>query len=71
MSSFSRFQQRNKNYNIAQGVSNARFIFEGYPSTLITDGQGNQKTAAVVNQQEKDCAYIYTKVDEPLAVGQV
>lgn len=25
--------------------------------------------ATVVNQQEKDTAYIYTKLDEPLAIG--
>lgn len=71
MSSFSRFQELNRMRCISNGKTNSEFIFNGYPSTKIFDLNGRCRTAAVVNQQEKDSAYIYTKCNEPLDIGSV
>ena len=43
----------------------------GYPSIKITGSNGEEIQAAVVNKQEKDYAYIYTKINEPLDIGSI
>ena len=66
---FERFKQRNQKRMDAQGLANTRFIFNGYPSIKIECNTGSSSDssdtiylqAAVVNQQEKDKAYIYTQ----------
>lgn len=54
------------------------FLFKGYPSTQISNEQIEDDiivtttvNAAVVNEQEKDKAYIYTSLEDKLAVGSV
>lgn len=71
MTSYDRFRNRNQKRIEAQAQLNSHFLIKGYPSIKITgdaDGAG-QIQAVVVNQQEKDQAYIYTQLDQPLAVG--
>ena len=70
MDNFARFKNRNAKYSDAQSAVNAHFILNGYPSTTITSGNSSVP-AAVVNQQEKNKAYIYTKTLNPLTVGSV
>ena len=78
MSSFDRFQQRNQKRMEAQQKLNAQFVFNGYPSTIISRTQivDNQEqieelSAAVVNLQEKDKAYIFTHIEDRLLSGSV
>lgn len=70
MNLFKRFQERNKKYSIAQDKMCGQFIYKGYPSIAITNGD-NTVQAAVVNKQEKDCAYIYTPANNPLDIGSI
>jgi len=70
MSSFSRFQERNKSYQKAQAEVNTHFLIKGYPSIKITSDQ-NEKQAVVVNKQEKDMAYVYTNVNDGLEIGSI
>ena len=70
MTSFSRFQERNKKRVVAQQEFNTSFIFKGYPSIKITNGE-NSCQASVVNKQEKDYAYVYTQLQDSLAIGSV
>lgn len=70
MTSFERFQARNQKRTVANQSLNANFIFKGYPSIQIQRNDVSVQ-AAVVNQQEKDKAYVYTKLDTPLNVGEV
>lgn len=71
MSSFDRFKQLNRTRATSQENTNANFIFKSYPSTTITSDldESAQLPACVVNQQEKDVAYIYTTLDNALDVG--
>ena len=70
MTSFSRFQERNKKRTVAQNKLNTSFIFKGYPSTEI--GSADRKIqASVVNKQEKDYAYVFTQTQDELAIGSV
>ena len=61
----------------AQAEVNTHFIFKGYPSIKIecntTDSSEDiwAVQAAVVNQQEKDKAYIYTQLPDELPMGSV
>lgn len=71
MTSFSRFQERNKKRTVAQNKLNTNFIFKGYPSIEITGKDNKKIQASVVNKQEKDCAYIYTPSQEELSIGSV
>ena len=77
MGSFKRFQERNKKRMDAQAEVNTHFIFKGYPSIKIelntTDSSEDiyAVQAAVVNQQEKDKAYIYTQWEDSLDIGSV
>lgn len=71
MTSFSRFQERNKKRTVAKEKLNARFVFQGYPATTIAGENDVTVQAAVVNQQEKDKAYIYTASDTLLKIGSV
>ena len=68
MSSFNNFQQRNKTRANSTVRGNSTFIIKGYNSTLIKNGT-TQLPAAVVNEQEKDSAYIYTQLENPLTIG--
>lgn len=68
MSSFNNFQERNKIRANSTVRGNSTFIIKGYNSTLIKNGT-TQLPAAVVNEQEKDSAYIYTQLEYPLTIG--
>lgn len=70
MSSFSRFTAKNQARSGSNASLNSNFIFKGYPSTTIHCGE-KAISAVVVNQQEKDVAYIYTKTTDTLEVGSV
>ena len=72
MSSFSRFQDINQKRGMANQQTNSGFILKGYPSILIKNVVTNEElSASVVNRQEKDLAYIYTHVKQPIEVGSV
>lgn len=83
MNSFERFQKRNIKRMEAVNDIGTNFIFKGYPSTQITheevetDEHGDTfistttVNATVVNEQEKDKAYIYTPLDDKLTIGSV
>ncbi len=70
MSNFSRFQERNKIRAKTADRGNASFIIQGYNSTVIKNDT-TQLPAAVVNKQENDSAYIYTRLQDELSVGSV
>lgn len=70
MSNFSRFVDKNKKRTLATDEVNGRFVFNGYPTTTITCGE-EKITAAVVNKQEQEKAYIYTDLQHPLDIGSV
>ena len=74
MNSFERFKNRNSVLaTAAQKEFNRQFILKGYPSIEINDHHDTTKKimASVVNKQEKEMAYIYTSIDEPLEIGSV
>ena len=71
MTSFSRFQERNKKRTVAQNKLNTNYIFKGYPSILIKGGADQEIQAAVVNKQDKDYAYLFTQLEDKLSVGSV
>lgn len=71
MTSFSRFQERNKKRTVAQNKLNTNFIFNSYPSIEITGSDGQKIQASVVNKQEKDYAYILTQLQDELMVGDI
>lgn len=70
MSNFNRFQERNKIRAKTTDRGNASFIVQGYNSTVIKNDI-TQLPAAVVNEQEKDSAYIYTRLQDNLNIGSV
>lgn len=70
MSNFNRFIDKNKKRTLAADEMNGRFVFNGYPTTTITCGE-QKVTAAVVNKQEQEKAYIYTDLQHPLDIGSV
>lgn len=70
MTNFERFRSRNQKRIEANQSLNANFIFKGYPSIQITKDDVSVQ-AAVVNQQEKDKAYVYTNLKDILNVGEV
>jgi hypothetical protein len=71
MTSFSRFQERNKKRTVAQNKLNTNYIFKGYPSISIKGSVDQEITAAVVNKQEKDYAYIFTQLQDSLPIGSI
>lgn len=71
MTSFSRFQERNKKRTVAQNKLNTSFIFKGYPSIEIQGSADQKIQASVVNKQEKDYAYVFTQTQDELAIGSV
>lgn len=71
MTSFSRFQERNKKRTVAQNKYNTNYIFKGYPSILIKGSADKEIQAAVVNKQDKDYAYIFTQLEDKLSVGSI
>ena len=74
MNSFERFKNRNSVLaTAAQKEFNRQFILKGYPSIEINNHNDTTKKimASVVNKQEKEMAYIYTSIDEPLEIGSV
>lgn len=97
MNSFERFRNRNLKHGEAAAEVNTHFIFKGYPSIVLKNGNTeawlidhNMRQvhdvsnapiavslpditiqAVVVSQQEKDKAYIYTTIDNPLYIGSI
>ena len=71
MTSFSRFQERNKKRTVAQNKLNTSFIFKGYPSIEIQGSADQKIQASVVNKQEKDYAYVFTQRQDELEIGSV
>ena len=71
MTSFSRFQERNKKRTVAQNKLNTSFIFKGYPSIEIQGSADQKIQASIVNKQEKDYAYVFTQTQDELAIGSV
>lgn len=72
MSNFNRFQEKNKIRANSINGGNSLFIDNGYNSRIITNLESNIKLhAAIVNEQEKDSAYIYTHLNEPLTIGSM
>lgn len=69
MTSFSRFQERNKKRTVANSKLNTNYIFKGYPSIEIIGSADEKIQASVVNKQEKDYAYIFTQLDDKLSIG--
>lgn len=70
MTSFNRFKERNLARASAQNRGNVSFVFNGYNSTIIKNDT-KKIQAAVVNEQEKNLAYIYTQIKDVLSVGSV
>ena len=71
MTSFSRFQERNKKRTVAQNKLNTSFIFKGYPSIEIQGSADQKIQASIVNKQEKDYAYVFTQAQDELEIGSV
>lgn len=71
MTSFSRFQERNRRRTVAQNKLNTNFIFKGYPSVEIIGANDERIQASVVNKQEKDYAYVFTSLEQPISIGSV
>ena len=71
MTSFSRFQERNKKRTVAQNKLNTSFIFKGYPSIEIQGSADQKIQASVINKQEKDYAYVFTQTQDELEIGSV
>ena len=71
MTSFSRFQERNKKRTVAQNKLNTSFIFKGYPSIEIQGSADQKIQASIVNKQEKDYAYVFTQKQDELEIGSV
>jgi len=71
MSNFNRFREKNNYYKEASQKINSHFLIKGYPSITITDAEDNEKQAVVVNQQEKEKAYIYTALQDELSIGSI
>lgn len=71
-SPFSRFREANKAIQTTDKDINNSFVFKSYQSTKITNNDGGQiLTAAIVNQQEKDKAYIFINKTYELQIGSV
>lgn len=71
MTSFSRFQERNKKRTVAQNKLNTSFIFKSYPSIEIKGSADQKIQASIVNKQEKDYAYVFTQKQDELEIGSV
>ena len=71
MTSFSRFQERNKKRTVANNKLNTNYIFKGYPSIEIKGSADQRVQASVVNKQEKDYAYVFTSLADNLEIGSV
>ena len=71
MTSFSRFQERNKKRTVAQNKLNTSFIFKSYPSIEIQGSADQKIQASIANKQEKDYAYVFTQTQNELEIGSV
>ena len=71
MTSFSRFQERNKKRTVANNKLNTNYIFKGYPSIEIKGSADQRVQASVVNKQEKDYAYVFTPLADNLSICSV
>ena len=71
MTSFSRFQERNKKRTVAQNKLNTNFIFKSYPSIEIQGSADQKIQASIANKQEKDYAYVFTQRQDELEIGSV
>ena len=69
--SFERFRRTNQQRLEANKKLNSQFIIKGYPSIEITNANAEKQLACVVNKQEKDLAYIYTFINQPLTIGSI
>lgn len=69
--SFERFHRTNQQRLEANKKLNSQFIIKRYPSIEITNANAEKQLACVVNKQEKDLAYIYTFINQPLTVGSI
>ena len=65
---YNQFRRKNSAINKADDTVNVRFIFEGNSATDIIIG-GEKYKAAIVLQQDKDLAYVYTEKRKPLVIG--
>lgn len=70
MNSFERFQNKQRRRSVANEHSNARFVFDAYNSTIISNGS-EQINASVVSKQKTDDGYIYTHHNDQLLVGSI
>lgn len=71
-SPFSRFREANQAIQTTDKDINTSFVFKSYQSTKITNNNSGQiLIAAVVNQQEKDKAYIFTNKTDELQIGSI
>ena len=71
MTSFSRFQERNKKRTVAQNKLNTSCIFKSYPSIEIQGSADQKIQASIANKQEKDYAYVFTQRQDELEIGSV
>lgn len=73
MSSYSRFKELNQLRQKAEQRRNTTFVFTAENSIDLTlfHSSDTKVRASVVNQQEKDQAYIYTELNEPLQIGSI
>ena len=71
MTSFSRFQERNKKRTVSQNKLNRSFIFKSYPSIEIQGSADQKIQASIANKQEKDYAYVSTQRQDELEIGSV
>lgn len=69
MNNFKRFLEKNKIRANAINKGNSSFIINGYNSTIIKNNDNIEFSAAIVNQQEKKSAYIYTNKEDVLDIG--
>ena len=71
MTSFDRFRTKNLNKIVSKKKANTKFIFNGIPSTTISFESRDDLEVCLVNQQEKNLAYVYSELDNPLDEGTI
>lgn len=65
---YNQFRRKNAALKKADETVNVRFIFEGNSATNIVVN-GEKFKAAIVLNQDKDLAYVYTEKRRPLTIG--
>lgn len=76
MDSYKRFQEKNRKRTAANKDLNEMFVFNANNSVSLDEIDSSIDTphtvpASVVNKQEKDLAYIYTRLEDELKIGTV